>query len=91
MRSIKTALLVGALAIASSSAFAQTIVPNIGVDFGSPSYRAYQRDTRLNDDFYRLPVGSPAWAARLDRYRAEQTRAEAMGAGIVTGGGVSMR
>ncbi|HEY2754616.1 MAG TPA: hypothetical protein VGJ01_02600 [Pseudolabrys sp.] len=99
MKTIKTALLVGALAIASSSAFAQTIVPNIGVDFGSPSYRAYQRDTALNsyDSADGVRSKGPAWASRYEHNRASQARTAAErrahenGGLIVSGGGVDLR
>jgi hypothetical protein len=99
MKTIKTALLVGALAIASSSAFAQTIAPNIGVDFGSPGYRAYQRNTAM--DSYDSAAGvrskGPAWASRYEHSRAWQARiaaenrAHEIGSLIVNGGGVDLR
>jgi hypothetical protein len=97
MKPIRTALLVGALAIASSSAFAQTIVPNTGVDFGSPSYRAYQRDSGLNsyDSADGVRSNGPAWASRYEQRRASQAaaekRAREIGGLMVSGGGVDLR
>jgi hypothetical protein len=99
MKTIKTVLLVGALTIASSGAFAQTIAPNVGVDLGSPSYRAYQHDTALNayDSADGVRSKGPAWASRFERKRAWQARAAAesraheVGALIVNGGGVDLR
>jgi hypothetical protein len=99
MKTIKTALLVGALTIASSGAFAQTIAPNVGVDLGSPSYRAYQQDSALNayDSADGVRGKGPAWATRYDHSRASQARTAAenraheIGGLIVSGGGVDLR
>jgi hypothetical protein len=93
MTSIKTALLAGALAIASSSAFAQTIAPTTGVDFGSPAYRAYQQDTDLNSyaSATRIQTTGPIAQGAYTANSAWQARARALGAGYVQGGGVSYR
>jgi hypothetical protein len=88
MKPIKTALLVGALTVASSSAFAQTIVPNVGVDFGSPSYQAYQRDIALNNYDRASRYGHRrAWQGCT----AAERRAHEIGGLIVSGGGVDLR
>jgi hypothetical protein len=92
MRWIKIGLMAGTL-VASSSAFAQTIVPTIGVDFGSPSYRAYQRDTNLIDytTATRIrttgPISQGAYAAPPWWH----SRKQVLRAGYVQGGGVSYR
>jgi len=96
MKTIKAVLLVGALTIASSSAFAQTIAPNVGVDLGSPSYRAYQQDNALKayDSADGVRSKGPAWASRYEHRRAPtaaETRAHEIGALIVNGGGVDLR
>ena len=97
MKTINTALLVGALAIASSSAFAQTIAPDVGVNFGSPTYRAYQQDMALKsyDSAGGVRSKGPAWASRYEQRRASQAaaeqRAREIGGLMVSGGGVDLR
>jgi len=92
MRWIKIGLMAGAL-VASSSASAQTIVPTIGVDFGSPSYRAYQRDTNMGDYANRTriqttgPISQGAYAAPP----VWGSRAQVLGGGYTQGGPVSYR
>jgi hypothetical protein len=97
MKTITTALLVGALTIASSGAFAQTIAPNGGVDLGSPSYRAYQQDSGLNAYDSADGVRNKPSASRSERNRtlrahvAAENRAHEVGGLIVSGGGVDLR
>jgi hypothetical protein len=93
MTSIKISLMAGALVVASSSAFAQTIAPTIGVDFGSPNYRAYQQDTGLNSyaSATRIQTTGPIAQGAYMANTAWQSRARALGAGYVQGGGVSYR
>jgi hypothetical protein len=96
MKTINTALLVGALAIASSSALAQTIAPDVGVNFGSPTYRAYQQDMALKsyDSAGGVRSNGPAWASRYEHRRAPtaaENRAREIGGLIVSGGGVDLR
>jgi hypothetical protein len=92
MTSIKIALLAGALVFAGSSAFAQTIAPTAGVDFGSPNYRAYQQDASFNSyaSTTRIQTTGPiAQGGYLAN--AWRSRGQALGAGYVQGGGVSYR
>jgi hypothetical protein len=56
MRLIKTVLFVGALVIASSGAYAQTIATNVGVNLGSPNYYANRQNTGLNSYDRARPV-----------------------------------
>jgi hypothetical protein len=88
MTMIKAILLVGTLAISSTSAFAQTIVPTAGVDFGSPSYDAYQRANRTGSDAHagRVRRADPARQAPVARTRTETT-----GQGYVSGGSSDRR
>lgn len=89
MTRIKTALIAGALTIASTGAFAQTMAPTAGVNFGSPAYEAYQARTDGMNSY-----------ASADRVRMPTTRAVStsrridprdLAKGYVTGGGVSLR
>ncbi len=91
MNSIKTFLLAGALAIAGSTAFAQTMAPNIGVNFGSPNDDAYRADAGLNSYASVDRVRPAALVASQAPRSVWQSRAQDIGAGYVTGGGVSLR
>lgn len=89
MTRMKIALVAGALSIASTGAFAQTMAPTTGVNFRTLNYQAYQAQTNGVDSY-----------ASADRVRAPIPRAAPsyrrldprdVGAGYVTGGGVSLR
>lgn len=90
MTRIKTALIAGALTMASTGAFAQTMAPTTGVNFGSPAYEAYQaRTDGMNSyasaDRVRMPM---THAVSTSRSRIDPRD---LAKGYVTGGGVSLR
>jgi hypothetical protein len=89
MTSIKIALIMAGAVAVSSSASAQTIVPTIGVDFGSPSYRAYQRDTDLY--MTRIQTTGPIAQRTYAPPPAWMSRARVLGAGYTQGGPVTYR
>lgn len=88
MTLMKTALIAGALTIASTAAFAQIGAPTAGVNYRTLNYQAYQAQTNGADSFasadrVRTPRSNAASRWRID------PRSE--GAGYVTGGGVDLR
>lgn len=95
MTRTKMALIAGALTIASTGAFAQTMGATAGVNFGTPGYQAYQQHRT-----YRVQTSGTDSYASADRVRRPISHAapslwridpRAEGAGYVTGGGVSLR
>lgn len=87
MTRMKMALVAGALTLASTGAFAQTMGATAGVNFRTLNYQAYQGQTSGTDSYasadrVRTPI-SRAVPSRLDP--------RDVGAGYVTGGGVSLR
>lgn len=90
MTRTKIALIAGALTIASTGAFAQTMGPTAGVNFGSPEYEAYQARTNGMDSYasahrVRTPT---ARAVPTSQWRIDSRD---LANGYVTGGGVDLR
>lgn len=90
MTRIKMALIASALTMASTGAFAQTMGPTAGVNFGSPAYEAYQaRTDAMNSyasaDRVRMPMARavPTSQGRIDP--------RSLANGYVSGGGVTLR